>query len=313
MFDGSHSHGGGSGGSHSHGSGGGLEVDPVVLLVCFAIVAAITAVNSFGGWVFRVMHGGYGPPAAGSWGSMYINIGWGVAWAILALGLLFVSAFKRNIRITSKTSVRTSAVALVAAGLAITFGLFIATHFAHKVGISNPWWGSSTSRQLPTVTYTPQAGSLCLLSKKEASVLTAQTVTTEGGVGSPSCSYGPQGEGSNPTKLTLEISAYANTASITNNGEYPLNGDKVRPEGPFSAAWTWPDSQFSAEEGAGTAAARLRGGGYLAIAIEPPSSVSEQQLVATLDLVMIRYHYDPRLRAIMGNNSVPLPRTKAAG
>lgn len=143
MFDGSHSHGGSSGGSHSHGSGGSSGADPISLAIYFVvscvIIGAITAVNNFGGWVFRAMHGGYGPPGAGSWGSMYINIGWGVVWGILALGFFFVSIFKRNIRITSKRNVKTSTVALAATGLAIIFGLFIAAHFAQKVGVNYPW------------------------------------------------------------------------------------------------------------------------------------------------------------------------------
>ena len=75
----------------------------------------------------------------GSWGSMYINIGWGVVWGILAVGLFIVSAFKKNLRIANEEIVRTDTIALIAAGLAITFGLFVAGHFAHKVGASYPW------------------------------------------------------------------------------------------------------------------------------------------------------------------------------
>ena len=55
------------GGSSSSGRGSS-GADPVSIAIttaiAFVIIAAITAVNNFGGWVFRVTHGGYGPPGA---------------------------------------------------------------------------------------------------------------------------------------------------------------------------------------------------------------------------------------------------------
>jgi uncharacterized membrane protein YedE/YeeE len=126
------------------GSSEGDGASPSVLVGGAAVAVIIGAIGigvvNFGKDLFEITHGGNGAPAgARSWSSMYANMGWGVVWGVVALGLFSVSAFKRNINVTRKRSLNTLTAALIAAGLAITFGLFIATHFAHKVGVSNPW------------------------------------------------------------------------------------------------------------------------------------------------------------------------------
>jgi hypothetical protein len=109
-------------------------MDPIVLaggFIAGCIIGAIVmGVVNLGKYLFEITHGGYGPPAASSWGSLYLNMGWGVVWGVIALGLFLGSALKRRI----------NAVAPIAAVLAIVFGGIVATHFAHKVGVSSPWW-----------------------------------------------------------------------------------------------------------------------------------------------------------------------------
>jgi hypothetical protein len=143
MFDGSHSHAGGSGGSHSHGSGGGGGgLSPIDIVICFAISCVLvgidTTATNFGGWVFRITHGGYEPSKngifgqkSGLWGLMYGSVGWGVGWGILALGLFALARFTRKAWI--------SVAGVIAAVLAVTSGLIIAMYVAHKLGVGSPW------------------------------------------------------------------------------------------------------------------------------------------------------------------------------
>jgi hypothetical protein len=109
-------------------------------IAIIAIVAVIGYTFVFGAWhlgkyVYERLHNGFGPQAAGSWGSMYLNMGWGITCASVALvaflGLLIGLAFRRR-------APRLALIGIVAVVLAIVFGGPLAIHFGHKVG-TQPW------------------------------------------------------------------------------------------------------------------------------------------------------------------------------
>jgi hypothetical protein len=153
-----------SGGSSNSGAGIGTAV-----VISFTVVAIVTGVDDCGKYLFEFTHGGYAGPASGSWGSMYINMSWGVSWGIVALGLFIWSAFERDASISAPpasyshnhvsysrfsttksqashgiiTKGNIQIAGLAAAILAVVFGVFVSTHFAHKVGVSSPWWGTA--------------------------------------------------------------------------------------------------------------------------------------------------------------------------
>ena len=165
------------------------------------------------------------------------------------------------------------------------------------------------SEPFPISAYTPTAGTLCLLSSKEASALEHRTVEIPGKFklkSTPFCEYLPPGTGTSLTKVGLEISAFADATTFNSNGKYSFNGDKVSPAGQFTAAWVWPSDQFTGEI-SGVAAARLPSGAVLSLVVNPRASASRQELIEGIDLVMNRFHYSPHLRAVKGNRTVLLP------
>jgi|SRR5450755_1473921 len=201
------------------------------------------------------------------------------------------------------------AVLLLAGGGSYT--AYKATHTSH----SGPPKAviSQSSLPFPESSYTPPPGTLCLLSSQEASALEARTVTVppkfyvtiKGGVAF--CEYLPPNSGLSFTKIGLEISAYANVETLTDNGKFPLtNGERTSPKGQFTAAWVWPVGHSSSRL-SGLAAARLPSGAYITLNVLPSGSAKRQDLIEGIGLVMSRFHYDDRLRAIKGKALVPLP------
>jgi hypothetical protein len=168
------------------------------------------------------------------------------------------------------------------------------------------------SEPFPISDYTPAAGTLCLLSSSEASALEHRTVTvprefTAKYASGPFCEYLPPGSGMSFTTVGLEISAFADAATFNHNGKYSFNGDKVHPVGQFTAAWVWPSGQFTGEQSGG-AAARLPDGAVMCLVVNPRASASRQELIEGIDLVMSRFRYDPRLRALKENKIVSLSK-----
>jgi len=134
---GAHSHGGGRSGAHSHGDSsiGGFGDSIALIAIVAAICYAIFGAWHLGKFLYESLHKGFGPQAAGSWGSMYLNMGWGVVWAavsvIVLLGLLISPSFRRRAPIVIL-------VGIVAVALAIIFGGAVAVHFGDKIG-TQPW------------------------------------------------------------------------------------------------------------------------------------------------------------------------------
>jgi hypothetical protein len=179
------------------------------------------------------------------------------------------------------------------------------TYTAYKVTHSNHLGAPQTRLQgslpFPESAYAPPPGTLCLLSRKEASALEGRKVKVPPKFNAAFfCEYLPPNSGLSFTKIGLEVSAYADTAAATDNGKYPLNGEKINPSGQFTAAWVWPT---------GLAAARLPSGAYLTLSVRPSGSASRRDLIEGIDLIMRRFHYDPRLRAAgKGDTIVPIPK-----
>lgn len=136
-MSGSHNHSGGSSGAHSHGeSSSGSPLGLIMMIIFgFGIVYMIASSIQLGKYIYEQLHGGLAHRTAGSWGSMYLNMGWGLIWAVTALlaflSLGLIPVFRRKGGLVVLIGVS-------AATLAFVFGIGVATHFGNKVGVS-PW------------------------------------------------------------------------------------------------------------------------------------------------------------------------------
>lgn len=127
MSGGGHSHGGGSSGAHGHGDG--ASGDPVggliLCIIAFAIVGIVTEAVHLGQFAYEKAHEGRAPYAAGSWGSMYFDIGFALIFGVAALACFTIAAFRNNSAPFLITGV-------VLALLAVVLGLGFAPHFDAK-------------------------------------------------------------------------------------------------------------------------------------------------------------------------------------
>lgn len=143
-MSGGHSHGGGSSGAHSHDGGSG-GTNPLIAVPIFILAAAFVygmlGTANLGKYVYNYIHNGSGHAMSGSWGSMYLNIGWAVVWAAVALliflGLAAIPPMRKNAHIVVWMGLAAAAAALFLAGVT-------APYFGNKVGVS-VWSAASRS------------------------------------------------------------------------------------------------------------------------------------------------------------------------
>jgi hypothetical protein len=132
MIGGGHSHGGGSGGDHSHG-GDGSGFNPLIIIVyvifAFALIGAVTGTGRLGQFAYAETHHGHAPRNAGSWGSLYLNIGLALIFATVALSCFVIAALRRKAGMLT-------IIGTILAISALIFGLVLAPHFAMKASAS---------------------------------------------------------------------------------------------------------------------------------------------------------------------------------
>lgn len=112
------------------GSGSGFLDSLALIAIVGAMVYTVVGSWHLGKYVYEVLHHGVGPAAAGSWGSMYLAMGWGIIWAVVAVVLLLCGLVNgRPVAIVF---------GLAAFAGAIISAFPVALHFGHVLG-THPW------------------------------------------------------------------------------------------------------------------------------------------------------------------------------